>query len=83
MVSKMAPTCSARPLGETAYGRGSQAQRLTLQAEGPPAPTLLLPMSWRRKAVWLHLLGLSLLSPQEEGWGMCLSVFLRVHTGGI
>ena len=81
MVSEMAPTCSARPLGETAYGRGSKARRPTVQAEG--LSTSLLPMSWRRKAVWLHLLGLSLLSPQEEGWGMCLSVFLRVHTGGI
>ena len=34
MVSEMAPTYSARPLGETTYGRGPQAWRLTLQAEG-------------------------------------------------
>ena len=79
--SEMAPTHSARHLGETTYGRGPQARRLTLQAEG--LPTSLLPTSWRRKAVWPHLLSLSLLSPEEEGWGMCLSVFLCVHTGGI
>ena len=82
MVSEMAPTRSARPLGETAYGRGSQAQRLTLQAEGL-LPTLLLPMSWMRKAVWPHLLSLSLLSPWDKGWGKCLRVCMCVHTGGM
>ena len=82
MVSERAPTCSARPLGETTCGRGSQAQRLTL-GRGTPAPTLLLPMSWRRKAVWSHLLSLSLLSPWEKGWGKRLLVCMCVHTGGI
>ena len=82
MVSEMAPTRSARPLGETAYGRGSQAQRLTLQAEGL-LPTSQLPMSWRRKAVWPHLLDLSLLSPWKERWGMRLWACMRVHTGEI
>ena len=28
------------PLGETTYGRGSQAQRPTLQAKGPHPPNL-------------------------------------------